>query len=332
MKTACFYLTEQGRKTAEKICAVTGGVLYGKDNFRDKVRECFDSHEVLVFVMAAGIVIRTIAPLIKSKTTDPAVILVSQDGRYVISLLSGHLGGANEETGRIAELIDAQAVITTATDVQNVVSFDVFAKKNNLAIENIDNLKYISSSLLDGNSIDLISDIRITGVPEYINVSGKSENEYAVCISDRITDDAFHKKVLYLRPKDIVIGIGCKRNISSDYLDSCFQIFLETNRLSLHSVRYVSTIELKKNEPALLEMCRKYGLELRIADLKDIEKHASGFEQSEFVMKVTGVPSVAEGSAFVISEQGEKIKGKTKFSGVTMAAYRISLPDLEMES
>ena len=324
MKTACFYLTEQGRKTAEKICAVTGGVLYGKDNFRDKVRECFDSHEVLVFVMAAGIVIRTIAPLIKSKTTDPAVILVSQDGRYVISLLSGHLGGANEETGRIAELIGAQAVITTATDVQNVVSFDVFAKKNNL--------KYISSSLLDGNSIDLISDIRITGVPEYINVSGKSENEYAVCISDRITDDAFHKKVLYLRPKDIVIGIGCKRNISSDYLDSCFQIFLETNRLSLHSVRYVSTIELKKNEPALLEMCRKYGLELRIADLKDIEKHASGFEQSEFVMKVTGVPSVAEGSAFVISEQGEKIKGKTKFSGVTMAAYRISLPDLEMES
>ena len=332
MKTACFYLTEQGRKTAEKICAVTGGVLYGKDNFRDKVRECFDSHEVLVFVMAAGIVIRTIAPLIKSKTTDPAVILVSQDGRYVISLLSGHLGGANEETGRIAELIGAQAVITTATDVQNVVSFDVFAKKNNLAIENIDNLKYISSSLLDGNSIDLISDIRITGVPEYINVSGKSETEYAVCISDRITDDAFHKKVLYLRPKDIVIGIGCKRNISSDYLDSCFQIFLETNRLSLHSVRYVSTIELKKNEPALLEMCRKYGLELRIADLKDIEKHASGFEQSEFVMKVTGVPSVAEGSAFVISEQGEKIKGKTKFSGVTMAAYRISLPDLEMES
>ena len=332
MKTACFYLTEQGRKTAEKICAVTGGVLYGKDNFRDKVRECFDSHEVLVFVMAAGIVIRTIAPLIKSKTTDPAVILVSQDGRYVISLLSGHLGGANEETGRIAELIGAQAVITTATDVQNVVSFDVFAKKNNLAIENIDNLKYISSSLLDGNSIDLISDIRITGVPEYINVSRKSENEYAVCISDRITDDAFHKKVLYLRPKDIVIGIGCKRNISSDYLDSCFQIFLETNRLSLHSVRYVSTIELKKNEPALLEMCRKYGLELRIADLKDIEKHASGFEQSEFVMKVTGVPSVAEGSAFVISEQGEKIKGKTKFSGVTMAAYRISLPDLEMES
>ena len=332
MKTACFYLTEQGRKTAEKICAVTGGVLYGKDNFRDKVRECFDSHEVLVFVMAAGIVIRTIAPLIKSKTTDPAVILVSQDGRYVISLLSGHLGGANEETGRIAELIGAQAVITTATDVQNVVSFDVFAKKNNLAIENIDNLKYISSSLLDGNSIDLISDIRITGVPEYINVSGKSENEYAVCISDRITDDAFHKKVLYLRPKDIVIGIGCKRNISSDYLDSCFQIFLETNRLSLHSVRYVSTIELKKNEPALLEMCRKYGLELIIADLKDIEKHAAGFERSEFVMKVTGVPSVAEGSAFVISEQGEKIKGKTKFSGVTMAAYRISLPDLEMES
>ncbi len=332
MKTACFYLTEQGRKTAEKICDVTGGVLCGKENFRDKVRECFDLYEVLVFVMASGIVIRTIAPLIKSKTTDPAVILVSQDGRYVISLLSGHLGGANEETKRIAELIGAQAVITTATDVQNVVSFDVFAKKNKLIIENIDNLKYISSSLLDGISIDLISDIRITGVPEYINVSGKSENEYAVCISDRITDDAFHKKVLFLRPKDIVIGIGCKRNISSDYLDSCFQNFLETNRLSLHSVRCISTIELKKNEPALLELCRKYGLELRIADLKDIEKHASGFDQSEFVMKVTGVPSVAEGSAFVISENGEKIQGKTKFSGVTMAAYRISLPDLEMES
>ncbi|MGN0581218.1 MAG: cobalt-precorrin 5A hydrolase [Oscillospiraceae bacterium] len=332
MKTACFYLTEQGRKTAEKICDATGGVLYGKENFKDNVRECFDSYETLVFVMASGIVIRTIAPLIKSKTTDPAVILVSQDGRYAISLLSGHLGGANEETKRIAEFIGAQAVITTATDVQNVVSFDVFAKKNNLAIENIDNLKYISSSLLDGNSIDLISDIRITGVPEYINFSGKYENEYAVCISDKIADDTFHKKVLFLRPKDIVIGIGCKKNISADYLDSCFHNFLENNRLSIHSVKCISTIELKKNEPALLELGRKYNLELRIADLNDIEEHASCLEQSEFVMKVTGVPSVAEGSAYIISEKGEKIQGKTKFSGITMAAYRISLPDLEMES
>ena len=332
MKTACFYLTEQGRKTAEKICDATGGVLYGKENFKDNVRECFDSYETLVFVMASGIVIRTIAPLIKSKTTDPAVILVSQDGCYAISLLSGHLGGANEETKRIAEFIGAQAVITTATDVQNVVSFDVFAKKNNLAIENIDNLKYISSSLLDGNSIDLISDIRITGVPEYINFSGKYENEYAVCISDRIADRSFHKKVLFLRPKDIVIGIGCKKNISADYLDSCFHNFLENNRLSIHSVKCISTIELKKNEPALLELGRKYNLELRIADLNDIEEHASRLEQSEFVMKVTGVPSVAEGSAYIISEKGEKIQGKTKFSGITMAAYRISLPDLEMES
>lgn len=332
MKTACFYLTEQGRKTAEKICDATGGVLYGKENFKDNVRACFDSYEVLVFVMASGIVIRTIASLIKSKTTDPAVILVSQDGRYAVSLLSGHLGGANEETKRIAEFIGAQAVLTTATDVQNVVSFDVFAKKNKLVIENIDNLKYISSSLLDGNSIDLISDIRITGVPEYINFSGKSENEYAVYISDRITDDTFHKKVLFLRPKDIVIGIGCKKNISSDYLDSCFHNFLETNCLSFHSVRYISTIELKKNEPALVDLCRKYNLELRIADLKDIEKNSSGLEHSDFVMKVTGVPSVAEGSAYVISEKGEKIQGKKKFSGITMAAYRISLPDLEMES
>ncbi|MDE6004987.1 MAG: cobalt-precorrin 5A hydrolase, partial [Oscillospiraceae bacterium] len=111
--------------------------------------------------MATGIVVRVIADLIKSKDTDPAVIVLDQQGKFVISLLSGHLGGANALTSTIAEVLGAIPVITTATDIENMIAFDNFAKNNNLIIENLKNLKYISSAMLEHEKITVFSDFAL---------------------------------------------------------------------------------------------------------------------------------------------------------------------------
>lgn len=160
-----YYLTAAGKQIAEPLQQQFGGVLRGKEEFTDAtLAQDFRSAELLVFVLATGIAVRKLAPLLQTKCTDPAVLVVSQDQRYVISLLSGHLGGANDWTRKIAAFLHAEPVITTATDLQGQLAFDEVAKNNHLAIENISVLKQISGALLNGKSIWLQSDL-----PSYRN-------------------------------------------------------------------------------------------------------------------------------------------------------------------
>lgn len=160
-----YYLTAAGKQISESLQQQFGGVLRGKEEFTDAtLAQDFRSAELLVFVLATGIAVRKLAPLLRTKCTDPAVLVVSQDQRYVISLLSGHLGGANDWTRKIAAFLHAEPVITTATDLQGQLAFDEVAKNNHLAIENISILKQISGALLNGKSIWLQSDL-----PSYRN-------------------------------------------------------------------------------------------------------------------------------------------------------------------
>ena len=117
MKTAYFWLTPQGKQLAEQLQAHFGGTVEPKADFAEAVRRAFADCDALVFVMATGIVVRTIAPLVQSKASDPAVLVLDQRGKHVISLLSGHLGGANAMAEQAAAYLGGEAVITTATDV-----------------------------------------------------------------------------------------------------------------------------------------------------------------------------------------------------------------------
>ena len=141
MKTAYFWLTPQGKQLAEQLQAHFGGTVEPKADFAEAVRRAFADCDELVFVMATGIVVRTIAPLVQSKASDPAVLVLDQRGKHVISLLSGHLGGANAMAEQTAAYLGGEAVITTATDVEHVPAFDLFAKENHLTIENLEELK-----------------------------------------------------------------------------------------------------------------------------------------------------------------------------------------------
>ena len=143
-KTAYFYLTPEGQKLAQSLSASHPGDIYGKENFKETLRKAFESYDYLVCIMATGIVVRILAPCISHKTSDPGVVVMDQKGRFAISLLSGHLGGANDLARKMAFLSGGEAVITTATDVAGELSFDSFAKKYHMSIENIGVLKSIT--------------------------------------------------------------------------------------------------------------------------------------------------------------------------------------------
>lgn len=323
MKIVYFWLTSQGKSITEKIRNVLGGQIESKQDLKFKIAKDFENYDALVFVMATGIVVRLLADLLQSKATDPAVIVLDQQGKFVISLLSGHLGGANQLAREIAEILGAVPVITTATDTENLVAFDLFAKKNNLEIENLENLKYISSAMIEQRKITVYSDFEMQN---YEKIILKNQLPAQVIISDRILKT--QKNTLVLRPKSLVLGVGCKKNIRFQDLEYCFLELLKIRKLSILSVKKIATISLKKQEPAILELCRKYKLELEIIPDEKIRNTSQKFETSDFVKQITGLPSVAEACSYFGSDQGEPLTGKVKFPGITLAICRKKLEKL----
>lgn len=326
-KTAIFWLTSEGKKTAYKISNVIGGEVIDKEEFKKNgIKEYFIRYNSLIFVMAAGIVVRLIAPYIQKKEKDPAVIVVDQKCKYVISLLSGHIGGANRLARNIAAKTGAEAVITTATDVQGVVAFDEFAARNNMYIENIELVKEISGCMLEGKEVDLILDesvkVKVEESTELVKVVDKPEREWGVEITDAARCAGKTNRTLILRPRELVVGIGCKKGIDEGYLEEIFLKFLDEYGYSINSVYRIATIGLKKDEKAIISLCKKYNKELYIVSEEDINNCEYKFEYSEFVKSVTGVASVAESSAYLSSDKGEVLTGKVKYKGVTMALCR----------
>ena len=326
MKLAYFALTEEGKATARCVQEQLGGTLEFAAPFSETVAADFCRYDGLVFVMATGIVVRTIAPLLQTKAHDPAVVVLDQRGEFVISLLSGHLGGANGLARQIAAAIHSVPVITTATDIQGVPAFDLFAKQNHLTIENLSELKYISSALLRGETVELITDCPICPetIPAQIVRTQTPRGKNRVVISDACgtawTEDGAH--TLILRPRSLVVGIGCKKGISAAHLEHCLTAFLEEYHLSRHGIGCFATISLKAQEPAILALCEKYHCPLKIVDDAEIRKCSHAFEASPFVQEVTGLPSVAQACSYLASDCGTELSGKVKFSGVTLAVCR----------
>ena len=235
MNTAYFYLTDEGGRLAHKLAAAHPGDIYNKENFKENLRTGFGRYDSLICIMATGIVVRILAPLIVHKTSDPAVVVLDQKGKYAISLLSGHLGGANDLAREMAVISGGEAVITTATDVAGELSFDTFAKKYDMAIENIGQLKHISGALLSGKKVNVFTDknatelypelakeqkrgmIAILPLSEFFKTYTIESNIPAVVIDERLFVSSSTvpqaAPVLYLRPRTICAGIGCKRNM-----------------------------------------------------------------------------------------------------------------------
>ena len=357
MRLAAITFTESGVRVGRKLQTHYPGLdLYLKEElitndgeypienpFGPFVGQLFGQYQGLIFIMAAGIVVRKIAPYLRDKKSDPAVVVVDDLGQHVISLLSGHLGGANLLTKEIAGLLKAGPVITTSTDLHRVTAFDLLADSNNMKLEGWSNLKYISGALIDGKEIGLFSDLPIKkklapgitkggGVAEFKEITIDSLEIFQqkwvgiVLISHQLIDEEFLKRwklpIIIIRPKNLVIGLGFRRGKSGPELKEAFQKACRRANICQDSISKIATIDHKKDEPGLEQLKGDLNLVVEILSKKQIKDVEDRFEKSELVLKVLGVGGVAEPSAYLGSNRGEMVLKKTKLDGITASIFK----------
>lgn len=299
--------------TTEKLAAVYG--YNGEKSVCHKAGELFNKSSAMIFVGACGIAVRAIAPFIKNKMIDPAVVVIDDCGNYVISLLSGHIGGANELSSFIAKEIGATPVITTATDVNGRFSVDSWAVKNSLTITSMKTAKDISAQILV-EDIPFTSDIDICGDFPNGLVHGES-GKLGIYVSYK-TINPFDN-TLHLVPKILHVGIGCKKYTTLEQIEELYRKTLDEYNIDLRSIKNLSSIDLKKDEEGLLKFADKYKLPVEFYTAEELNALSGEFTPSSFVKGITGVDNVCERAAYKSSEFGSFIVRKTSKDGVTIA-------------
>ncbi|RGX55970.1 cobalamin biosynthesis protein CbiG [Anaerotruncus sp. AF02-27] len=277
----------------------------------------FGESDGIIFVGAAGIAVRAIAPHVKDKLTDPAVLSVDERANFVIPLLSGHMGGANKLARELAECLDATPVITTATDLNGRFAVDVWAKEQNLAICERENAKAVSVALLDGNAVGFCSDFVVeSALPQGLTMA--EDGPLGICVSFSGRDEPF-LRTLHLVPRIVTLGVGCRKDVAPEVFEEAILVLLSQNDLSVQAVREVATIDLKAREPCILAFCEKYRLPLCTASAGTLGALEGSFSGSAFVKGAVGVDNVCERAAVLISG-GNLLMRKQSRNAVTAAA------------
>ena len=331
MKVSIIAFTDNGMEIANKL-----SFSLSKDHLRDVrfarcgkialsawTEEHFSQSDALIFIGAIGIALRAIAPYIKTKTKDPAVVVVDELGQFSIPVLSGHIGGANELALQVSEILDAIPVITTATDINNVFAIDTWAKSQGLKIFNPECIKLVSSKLLKGEDIHIKTEYPIKGnVPKnvYLNDLNGSESDYDVIISHNDYENEYKKDVLFLIPQIITAGIGCRKDISFEIIERNVLNALEKEKCHILALNSIASIDKKANEKGILEFAKKYDLPFNTHSAKELNSLEGDFTKSEFVKRVVQVDNVCERSA-IIESKGRLIRRKDtgEGDGVTIA-------------
>ena len=328
MKAAVFAFSARGCDTARavlwalegwEVCAYTVARLV-KDGCLPLGKPApafygglFSVCDALIFVGSAGIAVREIAPHVRDKRTDPAVICIDERGQYVIPLLSGHIGGANALSRRLAEAMGALPVVTTATDVNGRFSVDAWAAERGLVIGDIKAAKAVSAAILEGD-VSLVSDFPIvTALPAGVAAGGSGP--VGICISCR-TERPFDV-TLPLIPRVLRLGIGCRRGTAKEAIDAAVNAAFSANGLDLRAVKGVYSIDLKAGEAGLLAFCAQRGWPAVFYSAAELQTAKGGFTPSAFVQSVTGVDNVCERAALLGAER--LIVKKTAGGGVTVA-------------
>ena len=323
LRAAIFCFSDRGAALAERIAGLFPGarMVRPRGDLAARTAECFRECDALIFVGAAGIAVRAIAPHVAAKTADPAVIVADDCGRHVVSLLSGHIGGANRLTRQIAARIGAEPVVTTATDVNKRFSIDEWAARRGLSIESMDAAKRFSAEILR-RDLPLTGDFPVDG-PLPAGVFPGAEGDVGAAISC-YRKHPFAATVL-LSPRIVHLGIGCKRGASAESI----AVAVDGLNLAPGAIVRAASIDVKAHEPGLLAFCRARGLEIKFYSAAELNAVEGEFTPSEFVKKTVGVDNVCERAAAVSAGPGAKIFiRKTRGDGVTVAAamqdWRIS--------
>lgn len=325
----------------------TNGLEPLKSSLQEWTGNQFETREGLIFIGAAGIAVRAIAPWVKDKRTDPAVVVIDDSGRFSISLLSGHLGGANGLAKETAKLTGGIPVITTATDIHGRFAVDNFAKEQGLWISDMKTAKAVSADVLAGEPVGFFSDFPAAGsVPEgftqkesckrnvWITVKRYPENHDSLCgrapARESGGPDSFSKlylpeggEVLRLVPRIVILGIGCKRGTEKERIEAAVEEALRRWNIEPESAAAVATIDIKKEEAGLLSYVREHGLSFQTYPAERLLQAEGEFSPSSFVKEITGVDNVCERAAVSLVEDlggGRLMMRKQAGGGVTVAA------------
>jgi cobalt-precorrin 5A hydrolase len=315
------------------------GIYLFEGNVRLLLPFLFKTYRGLILIISLGAVVRMIAPLLKDKKTDPAVVVIDDKGEHVISALSGHLGGANELTREVAAILQAHPVITTASDVQKTIAVDLFGKRFGWVWESEENLTPVSAAVVNEEKVAIVQESGErdwwhydTPLPSNIQVYSSidaalaDKPNAALVVTHRILSDRekeiLKNGVLY-RPKVIVLGIGCNRGTSAEEIETVIGETLAELCFSMKSVKAICTINLKKDEQGILEVVRKYGWEFVYYTPEELNEVP--IEQpSETVYRYTGAYGVSEPAAKLYSgaKQLEVVKKKSGNVTISVALIR----------
>lgn len=307
---------------------------------KNLVAEVFSKYEGFIFIMATGIVVRTIASYIQDKKYDPAIVVMDLKGRFAISLVSGHLGGANELAHLIGEKTGAVPVITTGTDTLGTIAPDMVAKEIGAELEDFGPLKYVSSALVDEQRVAVAN---LTGI-KVKSLEGELKKNVILCRSVGevlasdckaailITHELFPEEAqqnlpvhVVIRPKVLSVGLGCNRGTTLEEFEEGVFSILEKHRLSERCIRTLATADLKRDEEGLLKFADKYGYPIRFFSKEDLETVQIP-NPSETVSKFVGIRGVAEPAAILAADGGRLIVEKVKLGNLTLAVAFVSDP------
>jgi cobalt-precorrin 5A hydrolase len=319
MKTAILAFSARGhalgQHLAERLGGSTAAARCEPGALAAWTRDHFGTCDALIYIGAAGIAVRAIAPYLKSKASDPAVVVVDECGRFSISLLSGHLGGANALAEKIAALIGATPVVTTATDISGVFAVDSWAKRQGLIVANPARIKGVSARLLAGETVSFESEFLVAGAPPKGVVL--TDNSGDIRVSWRAQGDS---DALHLVPPAVTLGIGCRKGTAVEAIDTAFSRLIERSGCHPAAIAQVCSIDLKKHEPGILAFCARRALPYLTFSAQELADTPGEFQASAFVKSVTGVDNVCERSAVRGSGAGgQLIYKKCAENGVTMA-------------
>lgn len=318
--------TAQGAKTGEQVaqslpdcCAerYARGVdaSLKQTKLSRMVQQAMADCDLIVFVGAAGIAVRMCAPFLQGKQYDPAVLVIDEQAKFVISLLSGHLGGANTLAQQIAEGVGAQPVITTATDGRGAFAVDTWAKAHNCTVHEVARIKHISGAILSGQPVGFQSDFPVSGaLPDGIGVRGES----GIVISVRLTSIPF-PNTLHLIPRIVTLGIGCRRGTEQEAIAQAASRILEEEQIPWSAIRAVASIDIKKDELGLCAFCQQHALPFVTYTAQELRETPGQYTASAFVQHTVGVDNVCERAAIRASENGQLLRAKTSCGGITIA-------------
>ena len=328
MKIAVFAYSRQGCKTARRVMEYFDGhelqcytmARFEEPGFGSITRPSkpfygpiFSSVDAMVFVGSTGIAVREIAPHVRDKATDPAVVSIDELGRFCVPLLSGHIGGANDLALELANALDATPVITTATDINKRFSVDAWAARNGYGIASLSRAKAVSAAILE-QDVPLCCDYPITTtLPNGV----KTGNSGDVGIRISVFKDEPYKQTLRLIPKILHLGIGCRKGTPVETIREAVDEVLLEHNIDQRAIKCAASIDLKAEEAGLLQYCGEQKLSVTFYTAEELKAVPGEFTPSAFVKSITGVDNVCERSALIGAEK--LIVRKTALNGVTVA-------------